>query len=115
MSIPETRARLVGALEALPQLQAYGYTPAPIVAGQAWVVLVRGAPLNYCAEQADWFAYVALPAGNPQATVDAADQMIQPVLDALKPLAKITAFEPWQWPVEPGQQPIPVLRFSLEA
>lgn len=115
MSVTETRAALVAALGSVPGLNATGYTPDVILTGSAWVAMSRAEPVNYCVQQAEWFVFVGIPNANTQAAVDYADGLIEPVISALKPLAKVVAVEPWRWPVEPGQSTVNVQRYTLEA
>lgn len=115
MTVADTRAALVAALASVPQLSAGGHIPSTITAYSAWVSFLRTEPINYCVQEAFWFAIVALPAGMSAATVTAADELIEPVMAALKPLAKVQFVDLAWWPVEPGMAAIPVLRFSLEA
>lgn len=115
MTVAETRATLVATLNGVPGLSAVGYTPATVTAGMAWVALVSAVPINYCIAEANWYLFVALPAGNNQATVDAGDAWMSDIVGALRPVGKVTAAEPWLWPVEPGQAAQPVLRITVEA
>jgi hypothetical protein len=62
----------------------------------------------------EYFVYVALPNGSTAATVDAGDEMRGPLLTALWTVGNVQRVEPWEWPVEPGQQAVPALRVTLE-
>lgn len=115
MSVAGIRAALVAALSDVPGLSVTGYTPAPIITGSAWVILARAVPVNYCIDEAQWFVFIAVPAGSSGATVAAGDALIDDTLPALKAVAKVTAVEPWSWPVETGGAAVPVIRFTLEA
>jgi hypothetical protein len=115
VSLAQSRAAVVTALASLPELSATPTVPQTITTYSAWPVLARAEPLNWCIDQATWFVFVALPAGNSATTVAAGDQTVDDLLPALKPVGKVTAVEPWSWPVEPGQAAVPVIRFTLEA
>ena len=105
----------MAALAGVPGLSATAHTPAPIVAGAAWPALSRAVPVNYCVDEAEWFVFVAVPAGSSAASVAAGDQLIDALLPVFKTFAKVTAVEPWAWPVEPGQAATPVVRLTVEA
>jgi hypothetical protein len=108
------RQVIVDALAKVDGLSPSTATPSPIVAGSAWPVWSFSTWLNACATATTWYVFVALPNGHQAATVDAADPLVEDVATVLWPVGKVTRVEPWAWPVEPGQQAIPVLRFTLE-
>lgn len=110
--ITPERAAIVAALGTVPGLNPTPTVPGPVMPGSAWPVWVSASWLNVCVTRSEWFVFVALP-GAP-ATVDSGDSTITAVADALWPLGKLTRVEPWAWPVEPGQQAVPVLRFTME-
>lgn len=115
MTVASSRAAILAALEAVPDLNPTPATPAPIVAGSCWPVLSRAEPVNWCVDEGTWFVFVALPAGNNLAMVQAGDAAIDTLLPVFKTVGKVTAVEPWSWPVEAGGAAVPVIRFTLEA
>lgn len=114
MSIAASRAAVVAALSSVPGVSATPHTPGTITAFCAWPVLASATPRNYCIDEATWYVFVALPAGNNAASVGAGDEMTDAVLPAFKPIGKVTAVEPWSWPVETGGATVPVIRITVE-
>jgi hypothetical protein len=110
---PERQA-IVDALTAVPGISASHATPAPIVTGSAWPVRSAIEWINDCATDTTWFVFVALPNGTDWATVDAGDAVVDDIAAALWQVGKVARAEPWQFPIEPGQQAVPLLRFTLE-
>jgi hypothetical protein len=108
------RQAILDALATVPGLNPSPAAPAPIVAGSAWPGWSSSSWLNACAVSTEWFVFVALPNGHQAATVDAGDEIVEDVATVLWPVGKVVRVEPWQWPVEPGQQAIPLLRFTVE-
>ena len=99
------RQAIVDALAQVGGLSPSPSTPAPIVAGSAWPARYERTWLNACASQDGWYVFVALPNGDLEATID--------VAAVLWPIGQLVRVEPWRFPVEPGQQSVPVLRFQL--
>jgi hypothetical protein len=110
---PERQA-IVDALAKVPELSPSLAAPAPIVAGSAWPGWSASTWINACTIRSEWFVFVALPNGLHAGTVDAGDEIVEDIATVLWPVGKISRVEPWAFPVEPGQQAIPVLRFTLE-
>lgn len=109
-----TRANLVAALEKVtPPLSVTATAPPVVVTGSAWPVWASTAWQNACLTTEDWYVFVALPNGDQGSTAAAGDVSLEDVATALWPVGKVTRVEPWSWPVESGQQAIPVLRFTL--
>jgi len=114
MSNADTRAALVLALQKLPDLSVTPSQPPTIVAGSAWPAWESTRWVNACLTDSQWFVFVYPPNGDAQSLVDAADQLGDDVATVLWPEGKVTRMEPWAIPVEPGQQAVPVLRFTME-
>jgi hypothetical protein len=108
------RDAIVAALAAVPGLSASPATPSPIVAGSAWPVWQNLSWVTSAYTLNRWYVFVALPNPNQQGTASKGEEVLYDVAQALWPLGKVTLVEPVQWTVEPGQQAVPVLRFSLE-
>ena len=115
MSVVSSRAALVAALELAGGLSVTPAAPTTITAYCAWPVLASAEPVNYCVDQGTWFVFIALPSGNQGASVAAGDVLIDAVLPHFKTVGKVTAVEPWSWPVETGGAAVPVIRFTVEA
>lgn len=113
-SIAADRDAIVAALAGVTGLAASPVTPAPVVAGSAWPVWLELSWVTGSQTLNIWQVFVALPNPNGQATAEKADEVLAAVAAVLWPLGKIRLVEPMAWPVEAGQQAIPVLRFSLE-
>lgn len=108
------RQAIVDALAKVDGLNPSPSAPAPVVAGSAWPGWAFTTWRNACATSTNWFVFVALPNGLHPATVDAGDELVEDIATALWPIGQVQRVEPWAWPMEPGQQAIPVLRFTLE-
>ena len=108
------RQAILDALAKVNGLNPTASLPAPIVAGSAWPAWTRATFRNACLTVTEWFVFVALPNGLQAGTVEAGDDIVLDVATVLWPVGKVVQVEPWQIPVEPGQQAIPVLRFTLE-
>lgn len=108
------RQAILEALAKVPGLNPTPAAPAPIVAGSAWPGWSATEWINACATRDTFYVFIALPNGATAATVDAGDEFVEDVATVLWPIGKVVRAEPWAWPVEPGQQAIPVLRFTLE-
>lgn len=108
------RQSILDALAKIDGLNPTPATPAPIVAGSAWPGWASSEFINACVMSTTWYVFVALPNGHQAVSVDAGDDLVADIATVLWPIGKVTRVEPWAWPVEPGQQSIPVLRFSLE-
>lgn len=108
------RSDIVDALKTVPGLAASPTMPDTIVAGMAWPARAWTIPQTICGKVVTWYVYVALPAGNLAATVEAADDLVDAVADALADVGKVLRWEPWRIPLEPGQQGVPVERYQLE-
>lgn len=115
MSVVASRAAICAALELVGGLSVTKAAPPTMTPYAAWPVLSRALPINYCVDEADWFVFVVLPAANNEASVQAGDILIDAVLPRFKTVGKVTAVEPWSWPVDAAQTTIPVIRFTLEA
>lgn len=110
---PERQA-ILDALAKVDGLNPTASAPAPIVAGSAWPGWSSSSWLNACAVRTEWYVFIALPNGGQGVPVDAGDAIVEDIATVLWPVGKVTRAEPWSWPVEPGQQAIPLLRFTLE-
>jgi hypothetical protein len=108
------RQAIVTALTGVPGLSPSAATPAPVVAGSAWPGWFETTWANPCVKVSQFYVFVALPNGQQGATVDTGDQVVDTVAAALWQVGKVSRVEPWAWPVEPGQQAVPVVRFTME-
>lgn len=108
------RQAIVDALAEVDGLSPSAAAPSPIVAGSAWPGWFESTWLNQCHKQSQYYVFVALPNGQPGAVVDAGDEVIDAVAAALWLVGKVLRVEPLAWPVEPGQQTVPVVRFTME-
>jgi len=114
MSQAETRQALLDALLKLPQLSATASQPVTITSGSAWPAWSSLSWLNPCATSAEWFVFVCVPNADQQSTADAGDELLEELATVLWPVGKVTRVEPWRVSVEPGQQSLPLLRFTME-
>lgn len=114
MSNATDRAAVVDALKTVPELAVSPTTPDTITAMCAWPVWSSTAWINWCKTRSEWFVFVVVPNGTTEATVDAADAVMEDVSAALGVVAKLVRREPWRIPMEAGQQTVPVVRFTLE-
>lgn len=108
------RSDIVDALKTVPELAVAATMPDTITAGHAWPAWASTEPVTLCASTVTWYVFVALPAGNLPATVERADDLVDQVAEVLWTVGKVTRWEPWRIPLEPGQQGIPVVRYTLE-
>lgn len=108
------RAAIVQALKTVPALSVKTTTPDTIAPNTAWPGWSSTSWRNRCVTTSEWFVFVILPNGSTEATVDVGDVTMEAVSDALWTIAKVIRREPWRIPVEPGQQTVPVVRFTLE-
>jgi hypothetical protein len=109
-----TRTDIVDALKTVPELAAKSAMPDNIVAFMAWPAWAYTEPLTACGSVTTWYVFVALPAGNFATTAEAGDDLVDVVAGALWDAGKVIRWEPWRIPIEPGQQGIPVVRYTLE-
>lgn len=108
------RTDIVDALKTVPELAPVGTMPDTVTAGMAWPAWAFSEPVTTCGAVTTWYVFVALPAGSTASTVDAGDDLVDAVATALWPVGKVIRWEPWRVPLEPGQQGIPVVRYTLE-
>ncbi len=108
------RSDIVDALKTVPELAPTSTMPDTITAYMAWPAWAYSEPLTSCGAVTSWYVFVALPAANTAVTVDAGDDLVDTVATALWAAGKIIRWEPWRIPLEPGQQGIPVVRYTLE-
>jgi hypothetical protein len=108
------RSDIVDALKTVPELAPAAVMPDTIHAGHAWPAWASTEPVNRCANLITWYVFVALPAASAASTVDAADDLVDDIAVALGAVGKVVRWEPWRIPIEPGQQGIPVVRYTLE-
>lgn len=108
------RAVIVDALKTVPELSVTRTTPDTIAPMTAWPAWSETRWTNPCVTSSEWFVFVIVPNGSTEATVDAADEAMEAVSDALWTVAKVVRREPWRIPLEPGQQTVPVVRFTLQ-
>lgn len=108
------RTDIVDALKTVPELSPTATMPDNIMAGMAWPVRDHRDPLTGCLRVTTWYVFVALPAANTASTVEWADDLIDTIWEALQSAGKVLRDEEWRIPLEPGQQGIPVQRFTLE-
>jgi hypothetical protein len=108
------RTDIVDALKMVPELAPTATMPDTIVAGMAWPAWAYTEPVTTCGAVTTWYVFVALPAANNLVTVIAGDDLVDQVVTALWPVGKVIRWEPWRIPLEPGQQGIPVVRYTLE-
>jgi hypothetical protein len=107
-----TRDAIVDALKTVSALAVTSSPPAVVSAGSAWPVWAGSEPVNACATDETWYAFVALPNGSPAVPTDAGDELSGDVATALLAVGKVTRWEPWAWLVQ-DQGAVPVLRFTL--
>ena len=108
------RQQLVDALKTVDTLNPTPVMPDVVLAGSAWPAWAFTVPLNACTDTVTWYVFAALPAGNLQTTAEAADDLVDDIRAALVGVCKLLRWEPWRIPIEPGQQAVPVVRFTLE-
>ena len=108
------RAALVEALGKVePQLYVHSSAPNVVVTGSAWPVWASTSWRSQCATDESWYVFVALPNTDQATTDDAGDVRLDDIAAVLHNVGKVERVEPWAWPVESGQQAVPVLRFTL--
>lgn len=113
-TLTEDRAAIVTALAGVAGVSASPTVPTPIVAGCAWPIWEDLIPVTKCMTTNHWEVFVALPGSSQLGTVSKGEELLYAAIEVLSPLGTVTVVEPMQWPVETGQQSIPVLRFGLE-
>ena len=96
-----------------PSLAVWSSAPSTVVTGSAWPVWAETTWQSACVTAERWYVFVALPNGDQGHTAGAGDVTLDDVATALWPVGKVERVEPWAWPVESGQQAVPVLRFTL--
>lgn len=108
-----TRQDIATALGTVPGLASSDVTPDNVVAGAAWPVWTRSTLVTGCYWKTEWAVFVALTAGQGDATSAEGDPLVDAVGSVLSGigLGAVTC-EPWSWPVEVGGQTVPVLRFT---
>ena len=108
------RAALVEALGKVdPPLDVHSSAPGVVVTGSAWPVWASTVWRSACATDESWYVFVALPNTDQATSTGAGDVALDDIATALWPVGKVERVEPWAWPVESGQQAVPVLRFTL--
>ena len=112
-----TRDQIVAALASGPGLSASPTQPATVAAWAAWPVWRITTWRNQVADGArdiSWYVFVALPASERAATVDAADPAVEQIGQALADAdCGVQTVEPFQIVVAGGGDPVPVLRYAL--
>lgn len=108
------RATITDALKTVPELSATPTTPDVVTAFTAWPAWSQTTWRAACVTESEWFVFLILPNTDTPTTVDAADDVMEAVSDALWRVAKVVRREPWRLPMEPGQQTVPVVRFTLQ-
>jgi hypothetical protein len=110
----DQRQAIVDALNSVEGIDAMPTLAGPLLAGQAWPAWTSTLWVTPCQLITNWFVFVSLPASMPDITVSAGDELVQAIAEALFPIGQVQRVEPYSWPVDPGQQSIPVLRFTVE-
>lgn len=87
-------------------------TPAVVHPWDAWPVANGSQWLNHCTAESDWFAYVAIPAGDALATAQAFDAVHDAICPQLARVGRITNVTPALWPVA-NAEGVPVVQVSL--
>ena len=100
----------------MPGIVGTALEPPTKAVGQAWPIKRSTRTLNGCdAVTVSWFVFVILPAGDPGAPVDMADQLELPISRALYSAGlTVEMWEPWEmtnW--QQVDSAIPVLRYSV--
>ena len=78
-----------------------------------WPVWIAARPITTCLTENDWQVLLAIPGGDQASQVDAGDQLVSAVADALG-FADITAIRPARLLV--GQNPdvtVPVIQYEI--
>lgn len=68
--------------------------PATVDRYQTWPVWDHATPFTQCLAETFWHVIVTLPAADQPSTIDAADNLVSVVADALLNLGQITAVRP---------------------
>ena len=104
---------MAAALSTVDGVAGLAYRPATVTPGLGWPEWRGSAWLNHCAIAHRWFVYVALP-GDPRATLEAGDALLEAVGNALGGLTlTIEQVEPWRVPLGADQtSSVPALRYS---
>jgi hypothetical protein len=108
-----TREQIVAALDSIG-LAASPTTPDVISDGSAWPAWVSTTWVNAAGQrELRWYVFVALTAGDRNATVAEGDPLVEQLIAALWGIGlKPELIEPMQWAVEPGAAALPVLRVT---
>lgn len=88
--------------------------PATFAVWQAWPVWQSSVWLSRCVQQRTWQLLLVLPAGDLATWVDASDDILSAVRDALEDVGHVTRCEPVQLMAGDASQNMPGLAFSLD-
>ena len=108
------RAAIVDALATVPGLSPSSTAPGVITAGATWPVWASSTWVTSCYWRTLWYVFVALENGDQAATVEAGDELVDLVGQALASagLGGLIV-EPWSWALDANRsQTVPTLRFS---
>lgn len=110
-----TRAAIAAALSGVDGLAGSEYRPATPGAGQAWPVWrSTGLEQGGCARVVRWYVLTCLAAGDEASSAAAVDEVLEPVIGALRALGLVIELaEPVRLPLESGQSAIPALRVAV--
>jgi len=111
MSTRDVLVEALGKVE--PALDVHSAAPGVVSTGSAWPVWASTEWQSACMTRESWYVFVALPNADQLTTDTAGDVQLVDVAAALFTVGKVERVEPWAWPVESGQQAVPVLRFTL--
>lgn len=106
-------AALAGVTYADHPLDAHEVEPRTLSALQAWPVWVNTRWLTACTWSVEWAVVVMLPAADTDAWTEAAEDLIQPVRDALEAVGHVDLAEAMTVQANDIGQNVPALRFTL--
>jgi len=106
------RADLAAALDAVDGLTATAYPPSTMLPGAAWPLWGGAEPAEGHALGHTWRVFVVLPA-DPKAASIRTDDVLEDVMDALRPIAYVDEVEPVALTTSGGD--VNALRFTMRS
>lgn len=109
------RQEILDALGTVGELTPSPTVPDVIVSGSAWPIWRRTTLTTGCVTSEEWEVWVALPASTELTSAETADGIRDTIAQALLEVAsKVVGYASDAWPLDPGGQAMPCVRFDLE-